>query len=478
MINSARKTMGSEVRALGVTSSMSEFVCSFRLEDAGDEALKVARQAFIDCIGVGVAGITHATSNIMYEYARTMGGIEEVSLIGGGFKSSAEVAATVNGTLCHVLDYDDTCRTMLAHASVVIVPTALSIGQKFGLTGRELLEGYIAGFEIAGKLGRAFNPGLYDKGWHPTSVIGIFGGCACALKMLKVSPEVARMAFGIVASEASGIKKNFGSMTKPFHAGSAASKAIRATLLAQCGFTSDADALDGRFGFIDLYKGDTPVDSTWITERLGNPYEIISPGITFKPYPCVAATHSLIDGALEIRRELSLAPEDVEAVECRLHPRRLPYASREEVNTGLQGKFSIRYCVAAALVNGEVGLEQFTDEHVKKKEIQDLMQRIQVTPIEGSDPLYGHEYGSRISIVLKSGKVYERCNTEAKGSPRHPMQDQEFKKKFMDCATAGFSVDVGTLLWDTLSHLEELGQVDTLMTILEGPPRLERRQVR
>ncbi len=450
-----------------ITSAISSFIRSFNLGDAGPEAINTAKHAFVDTLGVALGAINGDISRILYRYAHDIGGSPEVSVIGGSSKASAETAAMVNGTLCHALDFDDTCRTMLAHASVVLVPTALSIGQKLELSGKDLLEGYIAGFEVAGKIGRALNPGLYDRGWHPTSAIGVMGSCACALKMMGASDAEIRSAFGIVCSEASGIKKNFGSMTKPYHAGSAAAKGVRAAQLAAYGFTGDHDPFDGQFGYFDLYHGVTSVEPWWVTKHLGDPFEILSPGITFKPYPCVAAVHSLIDIALDLRNKHIFEYKDIESVECVMHPRRLPYTSRENVTTGLQGKFSSKYCVSAALVDGAVGLEQFKDDHVKGHEIQKLMLRINVKPMLQSDPLFKDEYGGRVIVYLKGGKVLKGEQAEAKGTPGNPMSEKQFKDKFLNCATLNIPSPDALSLFDTLSNLEAVDSVSRLMGLLQ-----------
>lgn len=411
-----------------VTEQLVRFILGFEGIALPHDAIYNSKVAILDCVGVALAGSGEPIAQVMREYVQTTSLRKEATIWGTDSKVFSLEAALVNGVMAHTLDYDDCNRVMLGHPSAVLVPAIFAIGEKIGCLGQKLLKGYILGLEVAAKLGQVLNPGLYEKGWHPTSVLGIMGACAGACFLLGLNYEKTTAAMGIAASEASGIKKNFGTMVKPLHAGSASRKGIWAALLAERGLTADPQSLDGTFGFLDLFKGDIPYDVEPIS-HLGKPLEITSSGLVIKQYPCCGSIHSLIDGIIDIRQKEGIHPAQAEEIECRINPQRIPHINRPRVRSGLDGKFSLQYCVAAAFIDGRIGFIHFAEESIGRVGIQSLMDKIRITP----DGNLG-DFASEINVRTADGRIFSRVMPETKGSPALPLSESEVMQKFMDCA--------------------------------------------
>ena len=230
---------------------------------------------------------------------REQGGSTEASVFGHGFGAPAGEAALVNGTSAHALDFDDVNMSMRGHPSVPLLPAVLALGEKIGSSGRELIDAFVLGFEVECKLGRVIGAAHYALGWHATSTLGTLGAAAACARLLRLDMERTQIALGIAASLASGVRQNFGTMTKPLHAGWAARNGVIAATLADRGFTADSAAIEGESGLLHAASGGARLNSRALAS-LGDPWEIVSPGIGVKLYPCCYATHRAIDAALEI----------------------------------------------------------------------------------------------------------------------------------------------------------------------------------
>src|SRR5262249_8155861 len=236
------------------------------------------------------------------------------AVFGTSLRASAANAALANGTAAHALDYDDMCFVSLAHPSAPLVPAAWAAAEIAGASGRALLDAYRAGFEIEGRLGRAMNPRHYQRGWHCTSTLGTIGAAAAASRLLGLDAGATGHALAIAASEASGLKENFGTMVKPLHAGLAARNGVLAALLARGGLTASEQAIDGPQGFLHAMDGEGGALDDALAD-LGVRWEILDTGITVKLYPSCAGTHPSLDVILDLRREAGIAADDVDRVD-------------------------------------------------------------------------------------------------------------------------------------------------------------------
>jgi 2-methylcitrate dehydratase PrpD len=453
--------------AVKITQRFAEFVACTPSSDIPDNAREQARRAFLDTIGVTLAGSTENASHIAVEILREQGGLEEASVLGFGIRAPASEAALVNGTSAHALDFDDVSMSMRGHPSVPLVPAVLALGEKLGSTGRDVIEAFILGFEVECKAGRLIGAPHYAIGWHPTATFGTLGAAAACARLLRLDPDRTRMALGIAASLASGARRNFGSMTKPLHAGWAARNGIVATDLAARGFTADDEALEAPDGWLNAASGGAPVDSSPL-ERLGTPWEILSPGIGVKLYPCCYFTHLSIDAAVQVRPLIADRVSDIDSVHVSVNPGTMMVLRKEPPQTGLEGKFSLEYVVAAALADGEVTLDTFTDEAVLRPALRDLTSRVRVTEDgpSSSTPIGGN---SVVTVRLRGGEQRSSDRAEVpRGDPQSPLSWTQLADKFRDCAKLVLETDQAERAMALIEGFDGLPDVRELSEPLTG----------
>lgn len=445
---------------MGPTEIAANFIVETDYEQIPRDVVKLAKRSILDGLGCILAGTEEASGKIITEYVKEMGGNPEASVIGGGFKTSAPQAALANGTMGHALDYDDVAVNWLGHPTIALLPAVLAIGEREKLSAREVLEGYIIGFEVTAKLGAAIGMGHYAWGWHATATLGTMGAAAAAAKMLRLDAHQTKMALGIAASLAGGTRQNFGTMTKPFHAGSASRNGTVAALLAKRGFTADGAILESPMGFCSLFSGGADYDIAKAAAGLGTPFAILSPGVSMKPYPCCYLTHRCIDAILYLAMEHGIRAEDVELVECRTSEFVPQVLIHSQPKAALEGKFSMQYCMAIALLDRQVGLKQFTDEKVLDPKAQELLKRVKFVHPEGAS------FNEAVTIKLKDGR--ELCHEVAnpKGDPQNPMTDEELTAKYRGCANIVLSPQETQNSLEMVSHLEDLKDIAEIMDLL------------
>jgi 2-methylcitrate dehydratase PrpD len=282
------------------------------------------------------------------------------------------------------------------------------------------------------RIGRIFGMQAYDRSWHPTAVLGVIGAAAGAGYLLRLDHAQTLNAIGIAASEASGLKKNFGAMMKSVHAGSAARKGLWAAQMARRGLAADAAVFEGKFGFFDMFN-DTP-QAREPADAATRPLDIMASGLVFKQYPCCGGLHSLVDITLDLRSGQALRAEQVQDIECRVHPQKLAYLDRPQPAESLAAKFSIQYCVAVAVLRGKVGLADFTDSAIVETATRALMKKVRIS---GRDDFGSFE--SEVVVRKTDGQTVSARMTEARGSIRNPLSEAELLHKFTDCAAVVLS---------------------------------------
>ncbi len=446
------------------TEKIAGYIVDTKYEQIPDEAVDVAKKLILDTLGVALAGCNEPVSKLITEYVNEEESRPEAGVIGGGFRTLASQAAWVNGTIAHALDYDDWCVPFGGHPSVAILPAVLALGEKHQASGKDILLSYITGFEAATKIGPVCLR-HYMIGWHMTGTMGTIGAVSAAAKLLKLDIEETRTAIGIAASLAGGLKQNIGTMTKPLHAGNAARNGIVAALLAQRGFTADKSILEAPQGYCKVLGGGVDLELSKIGEGLGERYDIVSSAAT-KPWPSCADTHTSIEIVLQLRKEHNIKPEEVDEIEVRTGPVIPSVAFHSRPQTALEGKFSMNYCVARALLDGEVGLQDFTDERVRQPEVQQIIPTVRYvdSPELASD--LSAVLGSEVVIKLRDGRTFSRRQNSPKGSASNPMSWDDVCAKYWDCASLILPArDVQTCM-EMVSHLESLSDINSLMDIL------------
>jgi len=447
---------------------IAKFIAGTSYGGIPDGARKVAKNAILDWVGVTIAGSHQPVAQITKAYARQLSAIAEAGVIGGGFRTSAELAAWVNGTASHALDYDDTFPDVAGynfHPTVPTLPAVLALGEKCHSTGRDIIAAYVVGIEVEARVGAAIGCHNSEIGWHPTPVVGTIGAVAASANILKLNGWQAQMALGIASSLAGGLRQSFGTMTKSLHAGNAAKNGVVAALLAQEGFTANESIMEGALGFCSLFSGGEVQGLENEEQDLGENWHIASPGISFKAYPCCRSSHCSIDASLYLRDVLSIDASKIVEIICKTSPRHTELARFHRPKSGYEGKFSIPYCIATALLKGKVSLEDFTDEKVADAEIQALLSKVNY--------LYPAEYtrtpmslAQEVVVKLDNGTEYSYKVDTPRGDPQTPMTDENLAAKFRDCACLSLpqrEVEKGL---EMLMNLESLDTISSLMDIL------------
>lgn len=452
---------------MGITEKISHLIVETGYEQIPKEAVLNAKMAILDCLGCILAGSLSDAGKRIIEHVKQLGGKLEATVLAGGFKTSTVQAALANGTLAHALDFDDCAAGKWpGHPTAPILPVVLALGEKLRVSGKEAIEAYILGVEVEGKIGSAIGNKNYELGWHTTSITGTMGASIAAAKILKLTPQEIRMALGIAASEASGLSRNFGTLTKPLHAGIASRNGVEAGLLAKNGFTAHESILEGPNGFSQVLCGGSECDLEEIVTRFGAPFEIVSPGFSIKPYPSCMLTHRCIDAILHLIKKYRISPEDVEEVECKTGA----WIAQDLVyffpRTALEGKFSMQYCMAIALLDGEVGLKQFTDEKVLDPKAQNLIKKVKYVHPEGVTGMAeSRRLPESVTVRLRDGRKYQYEVSVARGFPQKPMSQDEVASKYRECASLVLPDEKVELSLKLVSNFEALNNISEIIDV-------------
>jgi 2-methylcitrate dehydratase PrpD len=455
---------------LEITERIAEYVTTTSLEDFPSEAIEAAKGAMMDCLGCALAGSVEPLAAILSDFVRSTGGGPIASVIGRGFKTSAPEATLVNGAMAHALDYDDINRIVKGHPSAVLAPAALALGEEAGAPGRDMLLAYMVGFEVACSVGDSTSVDFHDDlGWHPTSPLGTLGSAAAASKMLKLDQDQTAMAISLAASQAAGLRQNFGTMTKPYHAGAAGRNGVTAAKLVQAGFTASNDAIEGRFGFLHAFSGGSGYDLEKLLENLGRRCYFTETGIEIKKYPCCGSAHLALNAAAGLVARETIEPSEIDRIAVLVDfdpPRSLIHSRPKQ---GLEGKFSMNYCMAAAFLDQKIGLGTFTDEQVMRPEAQSLIPKVEMVRIAGYEgrPSWVEAYNV-VEVHMRDGRVLqERRDRPTEGALRGTTLD-DIRNKFRDCASLALTPAAADEAIGLLDNLEDVENTGTLAGLLRG----------
>jgi 2-methylcitrate dehydratase PrpD len=454
---------------LNVTKTLADFVVAVRFEDLPTEAIDRAKPLILDCLGVALAGTTSPIGQIVLKLGRETASGTDATVIGADYATSVTSAAFINATLAHALDIDDTAAGTVAHPSAPILPALFALAEKNGCSGRTFLTAYVVGLEVFYRIALASEGQM--GGWHRTSVFGALAATAASASLLGLTVEQTSTAIGISASLAGGIQANFGTMTKAIQVGNAGRSGVVAALLAREECTAHQDSLGDPAGFgRAFYSG--RFDTQKIISNLGKPFNIIFPGIGVKIHPCCGLTHAPADIALDLARTHDISADQVEEIVVygeELLPQVLIYHRPE---TGYQGKYSLEYVVAAAILDREITPHTFSDDKVRRPKIQAFLGKITnlVRPDSEWESLRIHPWNhcSEVIIRLKDGTTYSGNAPCARGYPDLPLTAQEILEKFRNCARPALPEDTSGLLAERVLTLEVQTTIADLISLTRG----------
>jgi 2-methylcitrate dehydratase PrpD len=438
---------------MSLTKDLGLFVSDLSPNRLPEEAVQVARMGFIDCIGTMIAGRKEDCVRIMTEVLAPPDG--PATLAFGARKSPAPEAAWINGTAAHALDYDDV--GLRGHPSTVLVPAILAEAEALGSSGTDMIVAYVAGYETWAELFRRDSGLLHVKGWHPTGLYGPVGAAAACSSLRRLDADRTAQAIALGASQSAGLMANFGTMTKPFHAGKAAHAGIMAARLAAAGFTANTDALEHPQGFLHAISPEGAEDRS-SPILAGKEWAILTQGIGIKKYPTCYCTHRAIDCVLDLMDTTPVRPEDVQKITVDISDYYATVLRNHRPQTGLAAKFSMEFAMASGVIARRVGLRELTDAFVQQPEIQALMQRVEiVTGAADDSDMAGAALEDRVTVQLTSGRsIAGRPVKRATGHATRPLSETQLYEKFVDCLDVGKSDIPADVLFKRLQEIRSI----------------------
>lgn len=459
-----------------ITAAVVDFIERAKLEDFPAEALHIGKRCIIDGLGVMLAGSTQPAGRIVRDYATSLDNGAEATAFGPTpRKLGVALAALVNGTNGHALDWDDTQLAtsadrifgLLTHPTMPPLVACLALGERDRVSGARFLEAFLTGFEVECKIAEAIHPDHYMRGFHTSGTIGTFGAAVAAAKLMGLDRERLAHMLAIAASSASGIRVSFGSMTKPLHVGRAAQNGVVAAELAARGFTGGNDALDPPWGFFQTFSHGGGYDAERIAGKLGAPMTIVSPGVSIKPYPCGVLGHPTMDAMRRLVIDHDVDARDIVAIRVRagsniLNPLRYPIAHNE-----LEAKFCPAFMVSAIALRRKAGIHEFNDEFVQSAEVQALMRKVERVLDPAIEALGWEKIRSTVEVDLADGrKLVQPADERYRGGPDNPFTRDDLFEKFSDCASLVLNANQIEKTFATVEALDALPRIDTLVALL------------
>ena len=458
----------------GTTDAVRTFIASANLRQMPANVLTEGKRCLIDNFGVLLAGSTAEGSHILRQYAQKSNGAKEATVLGRDpVVVSAAYAALANAGSAHALDYDDTQlsttpdRTfgLLTHPTTPALSAALAVSERIGAPGAAFLEAYLTGVEVECKMAEAIDPNHYERGFHSTGTLGVFGAAAAAGKLMKLNDTQLAHMLAIAASLSAGIRVNFGSMSKPLNAARASENGVFAAELASHGFTGGDNGLDGQWGFFQVLGDGADLDR--IIGKLGKPWSIVTPGVSFKPYPCGSLSHPSMDAMMKVVKDHDLKPEQIKAVRLRagnniLEPLRYGVAKNE-----LEAKFSVPFLMAAVILTRRAGMREFTDAFVQSPAAQAMMRRVTAVHDTEIEKQGFDKIRSVVEVDLVDGRMLVQPSDDRyRGGPDNPFTRADLKAKFDDCAGLVLSQQKLDAAFTAIESVDSMSDTRQLVRVL------------
>jgi 2-methylcitrate dehydratase PrpD len=442
------------------TRELATFVARTAFRDIPENVTEQAKLCILDWLGSALAGSLQPPAKIIRDLVKENGGRKESTVLGSRTKNSCVNAALANGVMSHIVEFDDLHVESIIHPAAPVIPASLAVAETNGSNGQDLITSVVLGYDVEIRIGLAMNLSHY-RYWHSTGTCGTFGAAAAAGKILNLDEEKMKHALGIAGTEASGLIEVFGTMSKPLNAGKAAQNGVIAALLAKKGFTSTKKILESDRGYCQA-SSQSP-NLNLITLDLGKRFEILND--SFKNHASCGHTHSALDAALKLAKEHEIKPDTIGQVTVETYPIAVEIVGRNYTpKTSSEGKFSLPYCMAVALIYGKVGLTEFSSKKLKDRKVLELSRKVTVEA--------GREFDStklwwaKVTIRKTDGTELS-CTIEIpKGHPHNPLSNTELAKKFRDLASLTLPTRRVNKIIETVTKLESLKNVKSLTTLL------------
>ena len=455
---------------MSIALELGKRVAALCYEDLPQAAIRWAKVGLLDYVGVTLAGSREAAPRLaLAALGEPAAGAS--ALFGMGRRCGALDAALVNGTAAHALDFDDCNNTLGGHPSVPLLPALFALADERGAAGREFILAYVAGFEVETRIALGVHFHHYTKGWHPTATLGVFGAAAACAKLLGLDAERTAVALAVAASFSSGVKANFGTMVKPLHVGHCSRNGLYAARLARAGFTANAGAFEHKQGFLNVFNGEGSHDAARILARWADPLDIVKPGIAIKQYPCCGSTHPALDAMLALARRHDLTAEKIERIDAWIHARRLEHTNRPEPMSPLDAKFSLQYCLARAVTDRRIVLEQFEGDAYRDPTVRRLLPRIHAAPYTTAQFPAENHFGAEVTVLTRDGATFSTKVDRPLGrTSDNPLPDELLKEKFDNCGARALAPDAVARLYAAVQGFDDLRDVRELTALISAHP--------
>ncbi len=467
----------SSVEAGSLTAYVADFITSTTFSDIPHNVLDLGKKSILDGLGLALAGSVAKSGNIVRRHLQGLGCARgDASILGAALRVPARFAAFANGTAIHADDYDDTQLAvgkdrvygLLTHPTAPVLPAVLAVSERDGRSGRDLLTAYHVGVEVESKVAEAINPRHYQQGFHTTATVGTLGAAAGLTNLLGLTAERTCAALGIAGSQAAGLRENFGTMVKPFHAGRASEGGVIAAEFAVLGVTATPYVLEAPRGFFRAAGGG--FDEASIRGKLGKPWTFADPGVSIKPHPSGSLTHPGMTLMLSLIQQHDLAPEQIERVKVGTNQNMPNALIHHQPKTELQAKFSMEFCMAILLLTRKGGLNEFTDEIVNRPDVQAMIRKVEFGVHPEAEAAGYDKMTTIIEISLQDGRTISGRADFGKGSPTNPMSYDEVADKFRECAAySRWPRQKAEQVVELVRDLENVGKAGELAALLSRP---------
>jgi len=450
------------VSVVVLSQRLAEYIHDIKYEDLPKDVVEFTKLCILDFFGSAIAGSTKKPIKIMEEMVRELGGEPQATLMIGG-RNSITNAALVNGAASHIMELDDIHKTSIIHAGTVIIPAAIAVSEWKKSSGKDLITAIVAGYEVAYRIGEAVTPSHYYY-WHNTATCGTFGAAASAGKLLNLNKEELTHALGSAGTQAAGLWEFIedGAMSKQLHPGKAAMNGVISALLAQKGFTGASEILEGRRGFFEAMSKEYDVKK--VTRGLGDQYKITEN--SFKIHASCRHTHHVMDLMIELHHEDRIALEEIDKIVIHTYQNAIDITDNSQPSTEYAAKFSLQFCTALALLQGNGDFDQFNQKTLWDKKVRQLMARVFVRADPEMTSSYPKKWGAKAEIFLTSGNVITKMTDFPKGDPEKPVTKKELLAKFMKM-TSNMPKQLLKNFVDKLMDLENLIEIGPTMSFIE-----------
>jgi 2-methylcitrate dehydratase PrpD len=413
--------VAADLNAPPVTRILAQFASGHPSRGWSDAVEREAHRTLLNWVGCAIGAARHPTLEAALAAMQELAPAPQASVLGRHERVDMASAALLNGISSHTFDFDDTHLKTIIHPAGPVASAALALAEHIGSSGRQLIDAVVLGIDVACRSGNMVYPEHYDRGWHITGTTGMLGAAAACARLLGFDVDRTTMALGIAASQPTGVREQFGSMSKPFHPGAAARAGLTAALMAKHGYTSSARAIEAPRGLAQTYS--TKCDWNEITDALGERFEISFN--SYKPFACGIVIHPAIDGCVQLRDAHQLRSDDIARIDLKVHSLVLELTGKKSPRTGLEAKFSVYHACAAGMLFGRAGQAEFDDELVVRSDVIALRDRIRAT-VDVSIA----EDAADVTVRLNDGRTLHRFVPHAIGSLERPMSDADLERKF------------------------------------------------